>query len=66
VEISELELFGRMQELMREEAELLSIPDEARTAEQHARLAAIALELDRMWEALRARAQRAPESNVAT
>jgi hypothetical protein len=39
MEVTELELFGRMRELMREEAELLSIPAEARTPEQHARLA---------------------------
>jgi hypothetical protein len=65
MDVTELELFGRMQDLMREEAELLAIPAEARTPEQHARLAAIGLELDRMWEALRARAQREPQANVA-
>jgi hypothetical protein len=56
--LTELELFGRMQDLMAEEARILEIPAEARSAEQHARLAAIGLELDRMWEALRERAAR--------
>jgi hypothetical protein len=56
--LTELELFGRMQDLVREEAQLLSIPEEARTPEQHARLAAIGRELDKMWEALQERAAR--------
>jgi hypothetical protein len=64
MEMSELELFGRMQDLIREEAELLAVPPDARTAEQHARLVAVGQELDRMWEALRARAERAGDSTT--
>jgi hypothetical protein len=53
----DLELFARIEGLCGEEARLLAIPTQHRDQHQHARLAEIADELDRIWEKLRERAE---------
>ena len=53
-----LETFARVEGLVGEERALLAIPHGERTAQQHERLRAIGEELDRIFEALRRRAQR--------
>jgi hypothetical protein len=54
----DLELFARIEGLAHEERALLAIPAEQRHAEHHDRLRAVTEELDRIWEHLRARAER--------
>jgi hypothetical protein len=54
----ELQTFARIEGLVGEEAALLAVPRERRSEEQHARLRAVSAELDRIWESLRARAER--------
>jgi Protein of unknown function (DUF2630) len=54
----ELALYGHVEGLCGEEAELLGIEEHERTAEQHARLRAIREDLDRVWEHLSERAHR--------
>jgi hypothetical protein len=54
----DLALYGHVEGLCAEEAELLGIEDHERTTHQHARLRAISAELDRVWELLHHRAGR--------
>jgi hypothetical protein len=54
-----IELFARVEDLVGQEDALLTIPAKARSDEQHTRLAEIGRELDRIFEKLRDRAQRA-------
>jgi hypothetical protein len=54
----ELRAFAHIEGLVGEELALLGIPENERTPEQHRRLRAIAAELDRLWDALRERAER--------
>jgi hypothetical protein len=58
-ESPEIDLFARIEGLVGEETALLAIPAHERTHEHHRRLAAIGEELDRVWEKLRERAERA-------
>ena len=51
----ELELFARIEGLVGEEAVLLATAPEQRKDHERERLRAIAEELDRIWERLRAR-----------
>ncbi|HEU4974090.1 MAG TPA: hypothetical protein VFT50_03295 [Baekduia sp.] len=53
----DLQLYGHVEELCREEVELLEIEEHERTAHHHARLRAIEAELDRAWERLHHRHQ---------
>jgi hypothetical protein len=53
--------FARIEGLIGEEDALLRIPAKRRTDAQHERLRAIADELDRIWEKLRDRAERAAQ-----
>ncbi|QEC49751.1 DUF2630 family protein [Baekduia soli] len=57
-EHTQIELYGHVEGLCREETELLELAEHERTAHQHERLQAITAELDRIWEHLRERAQR--------
>jgi len=52
----QIELYGHVEELCREETELLEVAEHERTSEQHHRLHAIGEELDRAWGRLRERA----------
>ena len=54
----ELKLFARVEGLAGEERALLAPSREKRSPEQHERLRAISEELDRIWVALRERAER--------
>jgi hypothetical protein len=54
-------LFARIEGLVGEEDALLAIPAQERTQQQHDRLRDIGDQLDRIWEALRARAKRLEE-----
>jgi hypothetical protein len=53
-------LFARVEDLVGQEDALLRIPAKQRTDHQHARLAEIGRELDRIFEKLRERAERRP------
>jgi hypothetical protein len=55
---SDLKLFARIEGLVDEERALLTIPADRRNGRQTARLRDIGAELDRIWEALRRRAER--------
>jgi Protein of unknown function (DUF2630) len=54
----DLRLFARLEGLVGQEAALLAIPADRRTDGERDRLRAITVELDRMWERLRERAER--------
>jgi hypothetical protein len=56
-----LELFARIEGLLGEETALLNVPAGERDGKQRARLREIGEELDRIWEALRDRADRLGE-----
>ena len=53
----ELRLFARIEGLVGEEAALLAVPHHKRSDQQRQRLRVIGEELDRVWEALRDRAE---------
>jgi hypothetical protein len=54
----DLEVFARLEGLVREEIALLAIPAHQLAAQQRERLRAVTEELDRIWGRLRERAQR--------
>jgi hypothetical protein len=49
---------NRIEQLVKEEHELLALDEGSRAAEKHERLAAIEVELDRCWDLLRQRRAR--------
>jgi hypothetical protein len=51
-----MRIFSRIEDLIGQERALLRVPDRERTREQRDRLHAIGVELDRVFERLRARA----------
>ena len=55
---ADLGLFARVEGLVGEEKALLEIPARERSRRQQDRLREVGAELDRIWEALRARAAR--------
>jgi hypothetical protein len=54
----DVSLFARIEDLVGEEDALLRIPAKERSDDQRDRLRSIGDELDRIWEALRSRADR--------
>jgi len=55
-EDAQLELYGHVEELCKEETELLEVEEHERTSDQHNRLQAIGDDLDRAWSRLQERA----------
>jgi hypothetical protein len=51
-------VLSKIEELVREEHELLGLNEEARPPDSHERLSAIEVELDRCWDLLRQRRAR--------